>query len=648
MTFLRRSSLKVNHVHNLLKLNLMNYVLKGSLFAWICKECREPLSNMKVRIYDVKESPSLTRLVAANEKDTLYVVPAGAEKERQKLLLAEVSTDKNGNFTAKLSDKNYDGRAIEIAVYAESVPGQKKGKKSPKPVEFVITTFQPSWRETNDGLMAMWEYILPYRFWCYILSLFDVWVICGKIVTCTDQQTPIIGVTVTAYDADWITDDKLGSAITNNTGHFKIYYTSKDFKQTFLSPIINVETPFPPYNSGPDVYFKVESSGGTLLINETREDGRKPERSNIGNCFCITLCVKGIPDDEDDYMPSAWTGIGTHFTIPDGSGLNDFDADGYAGTMKYAFTGVIRTTGQSDIKKDGHPLEYRFLVSKTTSVNGGPLLPAANFTMVVGKDPGLFVETKIGQMWQFTPIFKTVDIYAKQADFDSDGWLDVNKSILRTFTDDPSLNPVELSIPGKWNWVDLDGMIAINTNALTTEANVPLSAADPGQPVPAGDKIAIEKIAIRFELREVIDKPNGVFNYLPGSGQTLNSMVVNNNPAFMKVAIKEHLSSTACTPLSGNVHVVYTAYHPHLENVSVTVKKNGTSSEVGLSDANIPLTNNTNVSLDQVNNNSGILVNSFLTLTKCTYIVKLLVKRRLHNGDGTVSTALEDTSFYYE
>ncbi|MCG8700557.1 MAG: transthyretin-like family protein, partial [Bacteroidales bacterium] len=565
-------------------------------------------------------------------------------KAKQKKLLAETKTDAKGNYSVKLSDKVYKGQPVEIDVYCEKVPGQTNNSKKIKPVQFTITTIQPKWRETNAGLLAHFNYIIPNRFWCYILSLFDVWVICGKVVQCKNPKIPFIGVKVTAFDADWIKDDNLGSDTTDAFGRFRIYYTSKDFKQTFLSPFINVETPFPPYNSGPDVYFKIESAGGTMLMEETRSDGQQAGRSNIGNCFCIQLCVRE-PDDQPgpDVMVSAWTGIGG-FTIPDSTDLNDFDADGHAHQVhKFALTGNIRFTGQAPHKINGNPVEYRFLVSEKTGVNGDPLLPDTNFTKVVGKDPGLFVTTRIGQMWRYFPSFKTVNIYAKEVDLDADGWLDVNKSILRTFTDDPTLNPLELNIPNRWHWVDLDGMMALNTRKMTSEPNVPAGVADAGQSVPAASKISLEKIAIRFEIREVINKATNQYNYLSGSGQTLNAAIVNNNAIFRKLVMDGH-QTMPCKPLSGKIEAIYTVYHPYLDTVHLQIKKNDTTSYTTL---DTPALNNTNDGLDEVKD-TGFLVNGPYSLSKCTYIVRLLTLLRLHNGDDQVSWQDLDTSFYYD
>ncbi len=628
----------------------MDYLLSGKLSALICENCCDPLANIKIRIYKLKKRSDTAKLVVASPKSTHQLLKGRDIVIKKPFLLGETTTDASGAFDLRLIEENYDGGPLQIDMYIEALPQQAGNAK---PVQVAITTIQPQWRQSDEHLSAGWTYCIPSRFWCYILSLFDVWVICGRVSLCENPKIPFIGVKVTAFDADWITDDTLGTATTDNNGRFRIYYNSIDFQQTFLSPFINIETPFPPFNSGPDVYFKIETSGGFSLLEETRANGQAPGRENIGNCFCIDLCISKLPDDGGgpDFADSAWTGIGTQFTIPTPSDLNDFDVAGYAGTLKYAFTGVIRTTGQSLRFSNGNPIEYRFLVSHTTSNNGAPFLPETDFTTIVGSGVGqsLFVKTKIGQMWRFAPTFKIVDIFAELADLDSEGWLDVNTSIERTFIDDAALDPLELSIPGMWQYVDLDGMMAINTTQLINHANIPDSViSNPGDAVPAADQLPIQKMSIRFETREVVNKAANNFIVLPGSGMTLNAMVVNNNPAFMKLAMKEHLSLGACSPLSGDVHAVYTLSHPHLDDVTMTARKNSEATATALSAAPIPLINNTNTTLAQINNSAGIKINNFLTMTKCTYIVKFHVRRRLHTGDSAVSSTHVDTSFYWE
>jgi len=609
----------------------------------ICEECFEHFSNIDVALYRSKEKECPDR---PNIKKAFKQLSEEEFKEMHRNLLAAGETDDAGKAEISIDPEKaaYQGECIDVVITFKRFGG---GYKELERLEhFRIASYKPQWNQTEKGYVHYGDFVLPANLWCTYLRRHGIWVICGQVTICSEPVSPIGKVTVKAFDVDWIQDDYLGSAITDTNGRFLIYYDRSKFTRTPFSPFINLE-----WTGGPDVYFKIEGvdadGNPVTLLDEPPSRGRKPDRENVSNCFCVKLCVS-IEKPPTDITDSAWTGIGTDFTIPDLTSLNDFDAQGYAGTLKYAFTSVIRMTGQSLRFSNGHPIEYRFLVSETTSNNGTPFLPEGNFTAVIGVGAGidLFVSTKIGQMWRFSPTFKIVDIKAQLTDLDSEGWLDVNKSIERTFIDDPLLDPLELSIPGMWQWVDQDGMLAINTAKYINHTDIP-AVANPGDPVSIVNRLPIQKMAIRFETREVIDKVAGNYVALPGNGMTLNSMVVNNNPALMQLAMKEHLSSGACAPLSGDVHAVYTVSHPHLAEVTITARKNSDISETDLLWIPIPLIDNTDTSLDHINNSAGIEINDFLTMTQCTYIVKLYVRRRLHTGDSKVIGTHVDTSFYW-
>lgn len=623
----------------------MIYNYSAKFNARVCQECLIHFSNVKVSLYRSREDESSTE---PNIKRAFKELSAEDFKSMQSHLLAEGRTDECGDIEILMdsSKTKYQGESIEVIISFDKIPNSEKALEEVE--HFRMAVYQPKWERRENGLFHFSELILPAAYWCTYLRKHGIWVICGQVTACDKPMTPIDSVTVKAYDVDWIEDDHLGSDLTDSDGWFIIYYDLSKFNRTPFSPFINTE-----WRGGPDVYFKIEgvdSDGNSvLLLEEPSSRGRDPDRENVSNCFCTKLCIEVEPEDSGELAKSAWTGVGTHFTIPDASTLNDFDTQGYAGTLKYAFTNVIRMTGQSLRFSNGNPIEYRFLVSNTTTDNGMAFLPEGSFTTVVGIGSGesLFSSTKIGQMWRFSPTFKIVNIYAKLIDLDSEGWLDVNKSIERTFTDDPSLNLAELSITGIWTWVDLDGMMAINTANYINHPNIP-AVANAGDAVPMANRLPIQKNSIRFESREVIDKALNIYATLPGSGMTLNSMVVNNNPALIQLAMKEHTSLGACTPLSGDVHAVYTVSHPHLEDVTITARKNNDPSGTSLAQAPIPLNNNTLTSLDHINNSSGIKINDFLSMVTCTYIVKLSVRRRLHTGDSAVSSTYVDTSFYWE
>ena len=641
----------------------MKYTLKGNLIGANCDDHFMPVSNTTVRLYRSRGNVNeATAMVAAQAKETFQIVDEKGIKAKEKFLLAETKTDKSGHFVFNIdgTKTKYQGEAVEVDIHYSKIPeyGQKdtKALRSFKPFQATLNVLQPKWRETNTGLEAQWNYRISHKLWCYILSLLDIWVICGVVLNCETQQV-LAGIEVIAMDDDIISDDLLGSAIADTNGHFCIYYRSRDFKKTFLSPIINVETPLFPWGNGPDIYFKF-AYGGSVFYEEPPSRAREADRENVGNCFCVRVCVPLQDGGTNPDVPiaSAWTGIGTAFTIPFGINLNDFDAQGYAGSLKYGCYGSVRPTGQVAISStnkalQGNPYEYRFLISDSVvGVNGNPPLNPSNFTKVAGVDSGLFVPTKIGQMWYTGTPFKIVDVNAELADLDGEGWLDVNKSVLRTFNDDPTLNAADLANTtesAKWHWIDLDGMMAINTAVLTNNSMPPVGTA--GDAIPVAQRKPVERIAIRFELREVIDKATNNFNYLPGSGQTLNVMVVNNTAPAMAFEIKQHLTGSSCDALSGDIDVAYTAHHPELEDVSINIRSNDNAINQNLTGPGLPIVNNINPALNHQNNASLAITGApnNIALKTCSYIATLSVKRRLHNGDSGVGTNQIQKSFYY-
>lgn len=610
----------------------MKYLFKGSLCGFLCDDCREPLAGMEVLIYLPWQKERVAETAVADVKDTFRLVSKEEAASRKDLLIAKAITDEQGNFEFEVDEK-YSKTAFDIDFTCGTVP-RVPPRPRKEPLQFHLTTIYPQWRNAaataNESVFFKWEYCLSAKWWCYIRGhYFDAWVICGHLRNC-DTGKPIANASVTAWDADFLTDDNLGTAVTDANGHFRIDYTSIQFKQTFLSPWINVETDPGPgltFQSGPDVYFKAVL-GSVVLINETKRDARK----NVGYCLCVNLCSKVHVGDPDDTFPSAWTGIGQAFNITTGVGPSDFDVNGYAGgSSKYALFSHIRLTGQAAAQTAaGNPIEYRFLVSNVTTPNGGPAPAVANFTKIVGVTPGLFVPGKVAKLTKKVFPYPDYDVISDQSDFDADGWFDINHAINRTVT--------ALGEPLSNFWfIDEDTLITMNTTVLTTAPNVPAGAAAVGNPVPVANKIPIEKFAIRFEIREVVNKPLNQFNVITGSGKTLNSAVMNNNPVFMKLAITELEASGLCTPISGNVHAKYTVYHPHLASSSLHLNNNSYTVNKNVTDGFLTLSGNTNPAIDGGANNSLQLNANPNDLTRCTYALNLYARARLHNGDNAIS-----------
>jgi len=274
----------------------MKHQFRGNLKAYYCGDCSDRLYHAKVKLYQADPRAEVTVLAVASEKDTFHQRSEEELKALDKRLIAEAETDDQGNFSFVFDAEKtgYKGGPLEIDFACDTLPLDIKQRETLKPkaegpLQFHITTLQPAWkggiREQQDLATAYWEYAIPHRFWCNILRLFGLHVICGHVHDCKGKQ-PVGGVKVLAFDVDLIQDDPLGYGITANDGHFKIYYTVADYSHTIFS-WLNVEWP-----AGPDVYFRIEAADGTLLLNENRQRGHDRDRSNLSNCFCIDFCVE--------------------------------------------------------------------------------------------------------------------------------------------------------------------------------------------------------------------------------------------------------------------------------------------------------------------------------------------------------------------
>lgn len=260
----------------------MIFTLKGSIAGYLCNSFHEGLSNAVVKVY----LPDTTEHVESKTKYTLNILNASDIRAKEERLLGAGTADEWGSYTIELA-ANYNGGPVSFDVVVTQVPRQKV--KINKSVQFTLTTLQPVWREQENEKSYRWDYCLPYSFWGKIRTSFDAWMICGHVKASKDGA-PMAGVKVHVYDADWIQDDFLGTAVTDDSGYFRVDYGSADFKKTFLTPFINVETPFS-LIPGPGVYFKVTSRMGEMLYKEGRKEGKLKERRNIPNCYSVELYI---------------------------------------------------------------------------------------------------------------------------------------------------------------------------------------------------------------------------------------------------------------------------------------------------------------------------------------------------------------------
>ena len=263
----------------------MTYIFRGQFSGAITPEFTEPLAGIMVRLYKHRGTEYVSSLTVVDPKETMEILPKDAIAAKASSLLAETKTDEEGKFVFTLHEQTgYKGEALDIDLWLTNVPG-RKSNTHPPPIQVALTTMKPRWQQTDNKYKAEWEYCLPAEFWRDLRTRFDAWVICGRVVAQKTQQ-PVSGIHVTAFDADWLQDDELGSALTDAEGKFRIDYTRADFTRTPLSPIINTE------EGGPDLYFKVNTPNGTVLLDEPKTKGQTPGRKNVGHFFFIEFNVE--------------------------------------------------------------------------------------------------------------------------------------------------------------------------------------------------------------------------------------------------------------------------------------------------------------------------------------------------------------------
>ena len=265
----------------------MDHIIKGNFSGDLCCNSYEALSHVVIKIYLPHAKSEVSSDIYRNPKSAPQLLDEQQIIEKKKHLIGTGKSDTSGNYEIKLSE-TYNGGPIVIDIVVPEISGQKS--KGGRKVQFVVRKLQPVWRGIGKDLFYSWNYRFPYQFWGSIRALFDAWVICGNVKFEGISKAKTEGLQVTAYDTDWLKDDLLGTAKVNDKGYFRIDYTSSDFKKTFLSPVVNVETPLSAI-PGPGVYFEISSPEGKIVYKEDRSYGRKEERSNIHQCFSVQLSI---------------------------------------------------------------------------------------------------------------------------------------------------------------------------------------------------------------------------------------------------------------------------------------------------------------------------------------------------------------------
>lgn len=592
----------------------MAYLFKGTLRGALCRECDEPLTGVTLRLYrPASERETTVRAVAA-AKDTFALVADDAARAKQDRLLAEGTVDADGRFALELPE-DYQGDAFEADLHCATVPGRKG--PPPRPLQVTVTTVQPMWRASEHGQIAGWDYVVPQRFWCQLRGRLGAWVICGRVTHCP-TKAPIRGLTVRAYDVDWLQDDALGTGVTDGSGHFRIDYVPDAFRQTLFSPLINLE-----WVGGPDLYFQVETVNGTVLLREPRSRGRTADRENAGPCTCVELCVERNIDQPPAGLLPVFDALGGYLfasaidaTVP-GTGRT---SDGRA------FYSTVRLNGVLPTRLNNQPLEYRFEFRRTDAA-GNPLAP---WTPIA---PSQFAATLLGRRERLVgTTIVTSNVYVDPVK--------------------PGGGPDHAVIAGDWiqvpQWNDVfspAGAFAPNGNLLNviTAALVASPTIDVNGVVAGASSTALgaplsanQHVGLRMRVREVGNPASetdaGTCAHVAidntryanvAKGGSWAPWLASDQLCVASIDAAE-LRGNGCAGVNADLTALFTATHPNLGDVTVSMTGPGGPYAFTLP-APVP------------GEQFGTAIKSFnfSLLPNCAYIVKLSVGLLLTTGDSS-------------
>ncbi len=615
----------------------MGFIIKGNLSGYLCDDCIESVSNVKIRIYSPETTADITAAAVAATKDTFKSLTDAQIEVKSKRLIAEGLTNETGNFEITMGS-NYKGGAFDIDFTCGNVP-----RKPPKPKldfkvrQFHLTTLFPQWKEVssiNEKVLGEvdyvygWKYTLPTKIWCFIRGYyFDAWTICGRLLNC-ETKKPLTGLTVVAMDADFITDDHIGSGVTDSTGNFRIDYSSIDFKKTFLSPLINIETDINfPFASGPDVYFQIEYGGNTIPF-ETASD----RRNNVGYCLCVDLCLK--ENISELSIPASFSYIGRRSRIHIQTGINA--TTGKTASNDHAFYNAINLIGSLNTKFNGQPMEYMFEYQEVTN----PSDPLTGIWSPV--TPNMIGETLIGSSWILTgDIANPIE------------WTNyyINKS---------SSSGVDVAFNGNWIQMPQVANFAANvggdilnlkTDVITGVRRLNMAGMTIGLPTVNGARPhTLNKfVAIRMKQKEVgsaasgsiagTSRPIAIFNVLYDNVPKRGSwapQLVSDQLAAVSMDIQEITGgAVGCKSITNTLNVKYNARHENLGTVGLEMYGPGVSSP---NFAPIILAN------PEVSNTVNPII-SVAGLVKCAYTVFLTVTVKLTTGDSEPGPIQDFISF---
>ena len=393
------------------------------------------------------------------------------------------------------------------------------------------------------------------------MAHFDLWVICGRVETCKGHA-PIALAKVERFNKDFTQDDSLGTATTDNNGHFVLYYRTQDFTKTPFSPLINLEL-----QHGPDVYFRAELAGQPI-IEESRLVGLQTGRRNVPRCAQVTLCTERVDPTSPESTP--------HWEL-----IEDFDVDaqidanGFAGTKKYVFCDVVKMRGNMPLLNvaNNKPLKYRFMVGayKWPGAENPAVLPTIPPTDVeLAPVPAAAINGVVGMLYytDSDATEKATAVHLGPADVDADGCVQLLGKVVSVQLSDMTTQLIALSTT---NFVDYDVLEQINFSYLEkpgTNTGTVENFANPGAAVPAAQRAPTRRYKLVFQVYDNDQTPTQVH-----ATKVLNAAVIDSSAVKVGLMLTE-LESNLCQKITDEVHIKYTIDHPHLDDFKVEISKN--------------------------------------------------------------------------
>ncbi len=355
--------------------------------------------------------------------------------------------------------------------------------------------------------------------------------------------------------------------------------------------------------------------------------------------FCIIVCPP------PDTIP-LFTHVGAYHVDPI---YGDFQPDGTTTAGGYAFTRTIPLDG---ILPDGTAIdavEYRFRVAKFPG-------PAAPVDVVAA----MVAPTKIGQLqyWYWNGAFWTLG--------SSDYWVN-NAGATATIPQQfgpplvvPVNTPVKaggwIEVPRENNFViggggrfvrSAAGMVALDTRKFTNEAfdlRVPAPGLKAGDSVPMAKRSEAPKYRIYCEARKVLggapvssnqlDKiafSNTAYTYTRHT-EWAGGDVTTKTVCSLDIGELFAPGATGCDKLKNDLHAYFTAYHPYLDSVSVSLEGQGVPPPAPISPA---------IAGGQATSPPGGHFFNITALQPCAYILWLSATVNLTEGWGLISDATD-------